>query len=160
MNKVISRFLCVFCLAALTACVGDPLKFSSKNDPADDASALRLVGITLSPAPAVLFRDFQAGIDDSMRLVVRFPKSQLAAFWAASPWKSASRQELNQATPDVLTKQVNLPKDTQPVWARWMTSTHGIASSAAMSKGQWAKIFVALDQDADDAIAYIFWNET
>lgn len=160
MGKFMSRLLSVCCLVVLTACSADLFSFSSKNDPADDVSALRLVDITMSPAPVVLFRDFQAGIDDSMRLVVRFPKSQLGAFWAASPWRSASQQELNQATSDVLTEQVNLPKGTEPAWARWVTSTRGIASSAAMSKGQWARIFVALDQDANDAIAYIFWNET
>jgi hypothetical protein len=147
-------------LLILVSCCGDLVSIKSGNEPADDAAALRLAGITAPPLPRVVFRAFQGGLDDQMLMVIRFPKKQLSNFWLSSPWRNSQRHEFFPNKPGPTLVQSFLPKDDEPEWSRWMTSTDGIMSEATLPNVTYIKIYVALDQDASDAVGYIFWFET
>jgi hypothetical protein len=127
----------------------------------DAPTALRIVAITTQPPPKVVFAKYQNGLDDNMRLVIRIPKSQLPAFWESSPWNNESeREEIFPNKPGSTgLYRPDLPAGTEPEWAAWQKSNHGIQSYAELPNVKFARIFVALDQDEEDAIAYIFWHE-
>lgn len=155
-----TRALASLFLFIFASCGGNFVTIHSKDEPANDA-ALRLVGITTTPSPKVVFRTFQAGLDDNMRMVIRFPKSKLPSFWSSSPWNAAERKEIFPHKPEAtILDQPNLSDGSEPDWESWKRSNHGIASWVRLPNARLANVFVALDQDANDAVAYIFWNET
>ena len=156
-----TRVLVTIPLLILASCRGDFVRVQSGNEPADDAAALRLTGITTTPLPRVVFRAFQGGLDDNMRMVIRFPKTQLPSFWLSSPWRDAERQELFPHKPgSTLVDQPSLPEGDEPDWGRWKISSHGIMSEAGLPNARYARIYMSLDQDDGDAVGYIFWFET
>ena len=148
-------------LFIIASCGGDFVSLHSENEPADDAAALRLVRIAFTPPPKVVFRAFQAGLDDNMVMVIRFPKLQLSSFWSSSPWRDAARKELFPHKPEAsFVDQLSLPEGPEPNWRRWKSSNHGMFSSAELPNARYVSIYVALDQDDVDALGYIFWTET
>ena len=159
--QTLTRALVSIPLFIFASCGGDFVTLHSDNEPADDAAALRLVAITTTPPPKVVFRAFQAGLDDNMRMVIRFPKSQLSSFWSSSPWCDAERRELFPHNPGAtLLDQPYFPGGPEPNWGRWKSSNHGMLSSAELPNARYLSIYVALDQDDVDAVGYIFWSET
>ena len=84
--RILGRALVTIPLFIIASCGGDFVGLHSENEPADDAAALRLVRIAFTPPPKVVFRAFQAGLDDNMVMVIRFPKLQLSSFGSPSPW--------------------------------------------------------------------------
>jgi hypothetical protein len=136
----------------------------SANEPKTDADALALVGITMTPAPAVDYRHFTAGMDDHLDLVIRFPKSRLAEFWTSSKWKEKDSQALKTAAPferSVLERRIQhigtgkkepilefLRKSKDGIWCETPTGHHG-----------GLRAFLSLDQDSENVVAYIEWFE-
>jgi hypothetical protein len=108
-----------------------------------------------------MFRAFQGGLDDNMRMVIRFPKAQLSSFWSSSPWRDAEQKELSsdKAEPTLLFDLMSLPEGPEPEWQRWKNSSHGILSKTGLTNGRHAEIYVALDQEDGNAVGYIFWSE-
>ena len=156
-----TRALLTIPLLILASCSGDFISVDSKNAPADDVAALSLVGITTTPLPTVVFRAFRGGLDDSMRMVIRFPKAQLSSFWSSSPWRDAEKKELFPHKPGAtLLDQPSLGDGPEPEWRRWENSGHGILSKTDLANGRYVEIYVALDQEDGDAVGYIFWSET
>lgn len=159
--RILGRALVTIPLFIIASCGGDFVSLQSENEPADDAAALRLIRIALTPPPKVVFRAFQAGLDDNMVMVIRFPKSQLSSFWSSSPWRDAARKELFPHKPEAsLVDQPSLPDSPEPNWRHWKSSNHGMFSSAELPNARYVSIYIALDQDDVDALAYVFWTET
>lgn len=153
------RALVTIALLFLASC--DFIKIKSSHEPADDAAALHVVGIATTPPPKVVFRAYEGGLDDNMRLVIRFPKTQLASFWSSSPWRDAERKEIfPHQLAAVSSDRPTLGGGSEPDWMRWETSSRGIRSKANLPNARYAEIYVALDQDDFDAIGYIFWTES
>ena len=153
--RMLNRALVIIPLLILASCGGDFVDLHSNNEPADDAAALRLVRIATTPPPKIVFRAFQAGLDDNMAMVIRFPKSQLSSFWSSSPWCDAVREELFPHKPRAsLLDQPSLPEGSEPNWRRWTSSDHGMFSSAELPNARYVSIYVALDQDDVDALVY------
>src|SRR6266404_8522878 len=129
----LTRALAILSIFVLASCEG--MVIHSSNEPKDDAAALRLVGINASPPPKVVFRAFEGGMDDNMRMVIRFPKSQLSSFWSASPWDAAERKELFPHKPGAtILDQPPLPDSSEPQWSSWKGSSHGIYVGALLPK--------------------------
>jgi hypothetical protein len=156
-----TRALLTIPLLILASCSGDFIGVDSKNEPSNDVAALRLIGITTPPLPTVVFRAFQGGLDDNMRVVIRFPKAQLSSFWASSPWRDAEKKELFPRKPGAsLLDQPSLSDGPEPEWQRWQNSGHGVFSKTDLANARYVEIYVALDQEDEDAVGYIFWSET
>ncbi len=138
---------------------------TSSNEPKNDADALALVGITMTPAPKIEYRKFTAGLDDSMDLVIRFPKARLDAFWKGSKWVREESKELNAIKGRMLRVYEDRIKsicggETDPVLESIRRSTDGIWCDEPPGSSEGLKIFLSLDQDPDDVVAYIRWFQT
>ncbi len=140
------------------------ITITSPNEPKSDADALALVGVTMTPAPDVVFRDFTAGMDDHMDLVIRFPKSRLAEFWSGTKWDEKDSESLKDIEPRWRTTWESRIKRiggsaTDPVLEALRKSADGIFCDDQQWHNGGLKVFLSLDQDPDDVVAYIEWFE-
>ena len=141
------------------------LTVHSNNEPKSDADALALVGVSMQPVPEVVFLNFQGGMDDYMELVIRFPKDQLDTFWEHSKWDKQAAIALKELDPDALAHEIKWIQKIgrgdvkDPVVEALRKSTQGIRCSEQKWHNGGLSVYLALDQDADDVIAYIWWNE-
>ena len=177
--SILAAFVIAACLAPLPACKprhsgggggsGSTGRsgwiVTSPNEPKNDADALALVGITMSPPPAVEYRKFTAGMDDHMDLVIRFPKERLEAFWKGSKWNKEDSKPLNSIEGRSRRIYEDRVKrigggDKNPVLESLRGSTDGIWCDEPTGITGGLKIFLSLDQDPDDVVAYIEWFQT
>lgn len=140
------------------------ITITSSNEPKSDADALSLVGISMTPTPDVVYRDFTAGMDDHMDLVIRFPKSRLSEFWKHSKWEEKDSESLKdielrwRATWESRIKRIG-GSATDPVLESLRKSADGIFCDDQRWHNGGLKVFLSLDQDPDDVVAYIEWFE-
>ena len=137
---------------------------TSGNEPKSDAGALALVGITMVPAPEVIYRDFTGGVDDHMDMIIRFRKSRLPEFWANSKWAEKDSKSLKDMEPRWRTTWESRLKRiggtaTSPVLKSLRKSADGIFCDDQQWHNGGLKVFLSLDQDPDDVVAYIEWFE-
>ncbi len=131
---------------------------TSENAPKNDEEALRIVGIEMNPPPEVLHCDYEAGMDDSMRLVIRFPVGRADEFWTQSPWQ---RAKASRASGDgSADREPYLTEFGKEEWKKWMISARGWAANANLPDGEFSSIYVAEDTDADELRVFIYWHET
>ncbi len=151
--------LAVSTVLLLSSC--GPIQISSLNEPSDDRAAFALVGISHEPQPSVVFRAFEAGMDDSMRLVFDLPKSELDDFWKASPFADSELKLLqpHQNGASVLDKP-QLPEGAEPEWSAWKTADLGWYSKAELPQARYVRIFVTVDEEKPEHRCYLFWHET
>lgn len=155
--------LLVVALACLLGAIG--CKVKSANQPKTDAEALALVGVSMSPAPTVEYLHFQAGMDDHLELVIRFPKDRIAAFWRGSKWRKKDSQETKGGTPNIREEiqerlQRIAPGNTEAILESLRKSTEGIWAEGPGDSSEVLKLYISLDQDPVDVIAYIEWFQT
>lgn len=160
-SSLIASLVCFLCVAGCDSVV----KIKSANEPKTDAEALALVGISMTPAPTVEYRKFEAGLDDSLDLVVRFPKVQMEAFWKASKWNKEFAQSMDQMDPELRKLRIERIQQigfgqNHPILKALRKSTAGIWCEHAEGSSGGLKIFLSLDQDPEDVIAYIQWFTT
>lgn len=143
---------------------GSGITITSPNEPKSDGDALSLVGITMTPAPDVVYRAFTAGMDDHMDLVIRFPKSRLPEFWKGSKWDEKDLEVLRDIEPrrrttwDSRIKQLG-GSSKHPVLESLRKSTDGIFCDDQQWHNGGLKVFLSLDQDPDYIVAYVEWFE-
>jgi hypothetical protein len=119
----------------------------------------------MMPAPTVVYRDFTAGRDDHMDLVIRFPKSRLPEFWSCSKWDEKNSRSLKDMQSDERSlRKLKLTwvggSATNPVLDSLRKSADGIFCEEQQWYNGGLKLFLSLDQDPDDVVAYIEWFET
>ncbi|MCP5548313.1 MAG: hypothetical protein H7A50_13165 [Akkermansiaceae bacterium] len=143
---------------------GSGFTIRSANEPKSDTAALALVGITMTPAPDVEYRRFTAGMDDHMDLVIRFPKSRLPEFWTESKWDEMDSKSLKDIEPQWRTHWESKVKRiggsaSDPILESIRKSADGIFCDDQQWHNGGLKVFLSLDQDPDDVVAYIEWFE-
>jgi len=124
---------------------------TSENEPKSDKDALKIVGISNVMHLEVLHRTYEAGLDDNMRMVIRFPSSSLKQFWKASPWKEALPEK---------PQFISLPKKGNKKWSQWQSYTKGIYTQAELPNGENAVIYLVKDLEGDFIRGFIFWHQT
>ncbi|WP_461094407.1 hypothetical protein [Spirosoma gilvum] len=137
----------------MTACV----QVHSKQEPATASQALALVGISTKPAPEVVGYQFEAGLDDYMSLIIRVPKSELAAFWANSPWPDPVTRHPMSAELSGLFSKVDKAGGLR-AWQFGARSTIGYYAQSPL-QSTCSVIYLSLDKDPQFAIGYILWYE-
>lgn len=160
-STLIASLVCFTCVAGCDSVI----KIKSANEPKTDAEALALVGISMTPAPTVEYRKFDAGLDDSLDLVVRFPKDQIEDFWRASKWSEEDAEPMDQMDPGLRKLRIERIQhigfgESDPIFKSLRKSTDGIWCDRAEGSIGGLKVFLSLDQDPDDVIAYIQWFTT
>ena len=145
----------------LLLCSCGPVQISSQNEPSDDAAAFNLAGITHEPRPSIVFRSFEAGMDDNMRLVFDLPKEELEAFWRASPFADQQRKRLQPHREGAgILDQPRLPDGAEPEWVGWRLADQGWYAEAVLPQARHERIFVTLDGESGQCRCYLFWHET
>ena len=140
----------------LTGCKG--VKVRSDNEPKNDLESLKIVGIKMTPEPKVLYRKYEAGLDDNMRLVVEFNSDRLSEFWRDSLWSS---EKSKIGSGDGSAGAVPFPwNDGDKDWIRWKISSKGLTASSDLPDGEYASVYLAQDIEADKIVAFIFWHQT
>ena len=130
---------------------------TSANAPNSDNEALNIVMISMVPPPEVIFRSYEAGLDDNMKLVLRFPRGRMEEFWTGSPW---SKEKAKAASGDDSTKSnPRIPASGDPKWLRWKASTIGISAEASLPDGEAARVYLAEDLEEDFVHAFIFGSK-
>ena len=130
----------------------------SANEPKNDSAALALAGIHCLPAPKVVFRAYQAGLDDSMMLVFEIPRQDLDAFWEKTPFVDDERKVF--PSPGRRSAGPMLPDGDAPEWRKWKAVKNGIISTASLPDGKFVRIFVDLEDREGMCRGYLFWHET
>lgn len=118
----------------------------------------------MRPAPDVVYRDFTAGMDDHMDLVIRFHKGRLPEFWKDSKWDEKDSESLKDIEPHWRTTWESRIKriggsSKHPVLESLRKSTDGIFCDDQRWHNGGLKVFLSLDQDPDYIVAYIEWFE-
>lgn len=149
------------CLVLVTGC--DVV--TSSNQPHSDADALALAGITMSPAPKVEHVRFQAGMDDHMELVIRFPKRDIVEFWGGSKWSEEDAEAIEDMSPRMQhaarLKVQRIGGDRKvPILGSLRASTAGIWCERSSEPHVGLRVYLALDLDPNDVIAYVEWFQT
>lgn len=157
MSKPIPLLLLFLCLISCDSII----EIKSANEPKDDQSALALVGIDYNSSMVVKYRDFVAGMDDYMTMVITIPKNKLQSFMNSSSWSEADFKRLKQEGKDASSlDKPGLTKNDSPLWNNWAESKEGLWAEITLPNVKYAKIYIALDQDKDLAVVYINWFET
>ena len=143
---------------------GSGITITSAKEPKSDGDALSLAGITMAPAPDVVYRAFTAGMDDHMDLVIRFPKSRLPEFWKDSKWDEKDSESLKDIEPRWRTTWESRIKSIggsskHPVLESLRKSSDGIFCDYQRWHNGGLKVFLSLDQDPEYIVAYIEWFE-
>lgn len=112
----------------------------------------------MTPPPEVIFRSYQAGLDDSMKLVLRFPKGRMEEFWSGSPWV---KEEAKLASGDGSTpSNPGIPVNGDPRWLGWKASSVGLSTAANLPDGEFARVYLAEDLEEGFVHAFVFWHQT
>lgn len=119
----------------------------------------------MTPPPAVEYRKFTAGMDDHMDLVIRFPKGHLESFWKGSKWKREDSETLTSMEGRrrrIYEDRIRLigGGEKNPVLESLRSSTDGIWCDEPAGTTGGLKLFLSLDHDPDDVVAYIEWFQT
>jgi hypothetical protein len=131
---------------------------TSANEPKNDDEALKITGIKMTPAPEVIYRHYEGGLDDNMKLVIRFPSDRIADFWSGGPWKEENATVSSGDGSRGETPWISGHGDT--TWIKWKSSTKGRAVEATLPNGEAARVYISEDAEEGFIHAYVFWHET
>ena len=123
---------------------------TSDNEPKNDSEALDIVGIKINPEPKVLFRSYQAGMDDSMMVVLEFTPKQLKTFKDTIPWSdklSATRTE-------------HFPENTNKIWSSLKSSKVGQSGNYTLPNSEYVRVYIADDLSKQSKRVFLFWHQT
>lgn len=131
---------------------------TSTSQPKSDEDALKIARITMTPAPEVIYQHYEGGLDDNMKLVIRFPGNQIANFWSGGPWLQkhaavSSGDGSNGRAP-------RISEHGAPEWLKWKSSLKGHAAEANLPDGEAARVYLSEDAEPGFIHAFIFWHET
>ena len=131
---------------------------TSAREPKSDADALKTVRINMTPAPQVVYRHYEGGLDDNMKLVIRFPAHQVADFWSDGPWlKEDAVTSSGDGSAGAFPR---IPEHGDPEWLKWKSSPKGHAAEASLPGGEAARVYLCEDVEPGFFRAYIFWHQT
>jgi hypothetical protein len=159
-NLQATLWVCLACLILIASCKPS-IEITSANEPSKDAEALALVVITMTPVPKVAYMNFQAGMDDHMDLVIRFPKSRIEEFWKGAKWAKKDAKVLTEQSPrmrEIYQRRITqiAPGLKNPDLELLRKSTDGIwCDEPAGSSGGGLKVFLSVDQDSNEFIVLL-----
>jgi len=126
------------------------ITITSDNEPTNDDEALAILKIKMTPAPKVLVREYEAGLDDNMKLVLEFAPDQLQSFKDSIKWSDS-------LTPS---KGVKLPVHSNKVWSSHTVSKTGLYGTYRLPNAEHVRVYIADDLSPDSKRVFIFWHQT
>ena len=122
--------------------------------------ALTLVGINYQLKSNLIYKNFQAGMDDYMELVFDIPKEEIEIFWSKSPFQNEKKELYGDSKEsDFPMSMLNLTKGSNKTWNAWQSAKSGTFAHVRLTKGRVSKVFIT-DQDDQNYRCYLVWHET
>ena len=157
MHKIIISVLTLFIISNCKKHANDyavpdngRITITSQNEPKNDADALAILNIKMNPNPKVLFREYQVGLDDNMKLVLEFSSDQLQPFKDSIKWD-------DQLT---ASKGVTLPIHVNEIWNSHTSSRAGLYGTYRLPNSAFVRVYIAEDLTSDTKRVFLFWHET
>ena len=152
------KSILIIILFLFTSC--DFVEVKSTNEPKTDQDAFKLVGITYQLKSSIVHKEFQAGMDDHMKLVFDLPKEDLEDFWEESPFTNEKKTIYGSTKESELPMtRLRLSKLGESIWTDWQKVTSGTYSEARLPKARFAKVFIS-PKDNKNYRCYLVWHET
>ena len=129
---------------------GGRITITSEKEPKNDSDALTIVRIKMNPIPKVLVREYEAGLDDNMKLVLEFPSSQLQSFTDSIDWDD------NLAP----SKGRKMPTHSNKIWSSHLSSKSGFYGTYNLPNAEHVSVYIADDLAPGSKRVFLFWHET
>jgi len=126
------------------------ITITSTNEPNSDTDALAILKIKMAPLPKVLVREYEAGLDDNMKLVIELPSDQLQLFKDSIKWSDSL----------VPSKGVKLPVHSNKIWSSHTISKAGLYGTYSLPNSEYVRVYIADDLSADSKRVFLFWHQT
>jgi|TARA_B110000908_G_C10247893_1_gene449924 hypothetical protein len=126
------------------------ITITSDNEPKNDSEALDIIAIKINPNPKVMFRKYEAGLDDSMMVVLEMSPKQFQTFKDTIPWSdqlSATRTE-------------HFPTNSNKIWSSQKLSKIGQSGNYTLPNSEYVRVYVADDLAKGSKRVFLFWHQT
>ncbi len=98
----------------------------------------------------VLAREYQAGLDDNMILVLEFPSDQFQTFKDSIEWSD----NLNSS------KGVKLPTHSNKIWSSHLSSKAGLYGTYNLPNAEFVRVYIADDLTTGSKRVFFYWHQT